>query len=470
MISQGVTASTKAITEVSSLRINQAHLPLKVAMTYLIGTYLVFLVGPYREQADNLSLLTLFVLGASGMFSLGYHLSIMQSRRYQSFGPDNRAVTPAIVAIIIASAAWFFLFSVASLVEYGATSFNDIIYAAMNPSASYFDKFDVYAEQRANGRTNFAIQVSVLTGVLYTSLIPLTVYFWRRLGLLVRILAVAAVISYASYFVFIGTQKGIGDLLVMTIAALAASVISAQVVPTPVRHKRGTKRAPKTRAWIALVSVGLGIGFVGYMANNQGDRLQGLSVEGQFVPDPFVSSIFGEKFSRGLAVASYYPTNGYIGLSKNLTVPFEWAGGLGGAPALASYKTQYFGGADPLLQSYPARTEVQTGWPAGRLWATIYPWLASDLTFPGAALFMSVAGWFMARMWIGALVERDILSLILFCQMAIFVAYVPANNQLMTSRYTAIGLFTLLLIYAVRRLSGKDRPPIRVTQSVNIAG
>jgi hypothetical protein len=108
-------------------------------------------------------------------------------------------------------------------------------------------------------------------------------------------------------------------------------------------------------------------------------------------------------------------------------------------------------------QSYPARTEAETGWPAGLLWATIYPWLASDLTFPGAALFMSVAGWFVARMWVGAHVERDPLSLILFCQMAIFIAYVPANNQLMTSRYTAIGLFTLLGIYAVRNVTSRIR-------------
>jgi hypothetical protein len=197
------------------------------------------------------------------------------------------------------------------------------------------------------------------------------------------------------------------------------------------------------------------------MANNQGDRLQGLSIEGQFVPDPFVTSLFGEKFSRGLAATSYYPTNGYIGLSKNLGVPFEWAGGLGGAPALASYKTQYFGGTDPMDHSYPARTEAATGWPAGLLWATVYPWLASDLTFPGAALFMSVAGWFMARVWLGARVEGDPLSLILFCQMALFIAYVPANNQLMTSRYTAVGLFTLLGFYMVRTLAGRTGSQFR---------
>jgi hypothetical protein len=438
-------------------QINHAYLPLKVSLAYLLGTYLLFLIGPFREQADNLPLLALFILSATAMFGIGYHLSIVQSRRYQSFGTDDRTVTPLIRTLILAGAIWFFVFSLSSLAEYGATSFADVLNAAMNPSASYFGKFDVYAEQQANGRTNLAIQVSVLTGALYATLIPLTVYFWRGLSFATRAFAVASALSYISYFVFIGTQKGVGDVLVMTVAAFAVSAVSLRKQSPPLQDKRGSRPAPKARAWIGLVSVVLGMGFVGYMANNQGDRLQGLSIEGQFVPDPFVTSIFGEKFSRGLVAASYYPTNGYIGLSKNLGVPFEWAGGLGGAPALASYKTQYVGGTDPMDQSYPARTEAETGWPAGLLWATIYPWLASDLTFPGAALFMSVAGWFVARMWVGAHVERDPLSLILFCQMAIFIAYVPANNQLMTSRYTAIGLFTLLGIYAARNVTSRIR-------------
>lgn len=443
----------------AAIRETKAYLPLKVSVAYLIGTYLLFVFGPFREQADNITLLSLFIFGATGLFAAGYHLSIMQSRRYRNYGSGDRKVTPLIHTAIIASAIWFLVFSVASLGEYGATSFTDIIKAASNPSASYFAKFDVYAEQTAKGRTSLPIQLTVLTGALYGTLIPLTIYFWRGLGFGTRIFVIVSALSYVSYFVFIGTQKGVGDLLVMGVAALAAGMALPPKKSSAQEPSRSRRMTPKTSVGIILVSVLLGLGFVGYMANNQGDRLQGLSIEGQFVPDPFLSSLFGEKFARGLAATSYYPTNGYIGLSRNLGVPFEWAGGLGGAPALASYKTQYFGGQDPKDLSYPVRTEAATGWPAGLLWATVYPWLASDLTFPGAALFMALAGWFMARMWLGARVERDPLSLVIFCQMALFIAYVPANNQLMSSRYTAVGFMTLVGIYVVRRSISKKRSP-----------
>lgn len=437
-------------------RIGYAYLPLKVSLAYLLGTLGLFLLTPFSAQAENLPALILFLLLATACFTVGYHLSIVQSRRYQSFRPEVRQLSTSIKVLVVASSLWFLTFSLASLAEYGASSFSDILHAAQNPSASYFAKFDVYAEQQATGRTSLPIQLSVLAGALYAVLIPFTVCYWRQLSTALRSIALVSALSYVAYFVFIGTQKGVGDLLIMAFAALAAcalpirkeskdSVAKSQATP---RSKAATAR------WTFAVVILFSVGFVGYMANNQGDRIEGLSIAGKFEPNPAVTAVFGEKFSRGLAVASYYPTNGYIGLSKNLTVPFVWAGGLGGAPALGSYKTQYFGGDDPAELSYPVRTEAITGWPAGQYWSTIYPWLASDLSFPGAALFMSAVGWFMARMWLGARLERDPLSLILFCQTAIFIAYVPANNQLMSSRYTALGIITLLSIYVVRRLIG----------------
>lgn len=455
-----MTITSQRATE-AALREKKAYLPLKLSAAYLIGTYLLFIVGPFRVLADNIALLTLFIFGATVLFAVGYHLSVVQSRRYQSFGTEDRKVTPLIRTTILASGIWFLVFSLASLTEYGASGFADIIKAAMNPSISYFAKFDTYAEQTANGRTSLPIQLTVLTGALYGALIPLAVYFWRGLGLMTQALVLVSVLSYVSYFIFIGTQKGLGDLLVMGVAALVASAAARPRKSSAPAGNKSRRKTPKATIGIMLVSALLGLGFIGYMANNQGDRLQGLSIQGQFVPDPLLSSLFGEKFARGLVATSYYPTNGYIGLSKNLGVPFEWAGGLGGAPALASYKTQYFGGQDPVQLSYPVRTEAATGWPAGRLWGTVYPWLASDLTFPGAALFMAIAGWFMARMWLGVCVERDPLSLVLFCQVALFIAYVPANNQLMSSRYTAVGIITLLGIYVLRRnMRGKRFPSV----------
>ncbi|MDH6235797.1 hypothetical protein [Cryobacterium sp. CG_9.6] len=433
------------------------YLPLKIALAYLLGTFGVFLLGPGAAEVKNLPSLTFFVLSAVGLFALGYRLSTTHARHYKTFTGQSREVTPLVRAVIVFSAVWFLVFSTVSLFEYGATGIGDIINAALNPARSYLNKFQVYREQAASGRTSLPLQIAVLTGAFYFVLIPLTVYYWRNLSSVLRSLAVSGVVGYIFFFAFIGTQKGIGDIFIMLLAALAASVGSQQG-PTA-----SSGRRKRTRKWLVIAAIVLSCGFVIYLANVQGERIRDTSGAGKFGANPVLTQLFGETFSRGMTVAVFYPTHGYLGLSKNLSVPFVWSGGAS-IPAIASYKTQYFGGDDPMRASYPVRTEAVTGWPAGLVWSTIYPWLASDLTFPGAALFMGAFGWFMARMWIGVRYERDPLSLVLFAASALILVYVPANNQLMQSRYTALGLITLLAIYVLRRLLGPRASRQRTSQ------
>ncbi|HTN86606.1 MAG TPA: hypothetical protein VL242_23055, partial [Sorangium sp.] len=217
-------------------------------------------------------------------------------------------------------------------------------------------------------------------------------------------------------------------------------------------EKRRSKRANR---WFAIATVIALIVFVVVLAVIQGDRIQGLSIASNFTKDPVIAELFGEQFALGLSVTTYYPIHGFIGLSQQLSLPFVFSGGAS-MPALASYKVQYLGGVDPMLLSYPARNEAITGWSSGQVWSTIFPWIASDLTFPGTVLAFTVFGWFLARFWLAARRELDPLGLAIFGMMMMTVFYIPANNQVMLSRYTAIGFITLLVVYFLRSLL---RPP-----------
>ena len=114
---------------------------------------------------------------------------------------------------------------------------------------------------------------------------------------------------------------------------------------------------------------------------------------------------------------------------------------------------QYVGGKGASESAYPYRTEVRTGWPAGRYWSTIYPWLASDLTFPGTIAFMGVLGWFYARFWYEAAYRRSLLSVLLFCQITLLLFYVPANNQIGVARTSFIAFICLTIAYMTNRLT-----------------
>ncbi len=99
--------------------------------------------------------------------------------------------------------------------------------------------------------------------------------------------------------------------------------------------------------------------------------------------------LYGVTLPEGVEYPVYmltrYWTQGYQGLSECLDLPFKWCYGLGHSTFLMRYAGVFAANHDYFLQrSYPYRLEAETGYDVSYYWHTIYPWLASDLTFPGA--------------------------------------------------------------------------------------
>jgi len=413
-------------------------------MAYLVGTFLLFLAVGQVDLVEDILGLSVFVLSCTLFFAAGYFIKIRSYSDFRTTPTGGR--TPA--RWIAASAAYFAIYGAALFVEYGATGPLAVLDAISNPGLAYLNKFEVFALQEATGRRNAVIQVMTLLAVLYTPLIPFITLFWSRLSARLRVISLISVAIYGTFFLFIGTLKGLGDLLVFLIASLLIRTIWSR--------KAGTAGSGWRAGTLAAIGVSV---FIAYMAFNQSQRLQETGIEDRFEPNSAIASIAGEDFARGLAVVAFYPTHGYVGLAYNLGTPFEWSGGLGASRALDSYWTQYVGGQGASESAYPYRTEDRTGWPALTYWCTIYPWLASDLTFPGTVFFMGLVGWFLAKFWYEAAYRRSLLAVLLFCQLMLLIAYVPANNQIGTSRASLIAFICLAGAYLLNRITSKRNMP-----------
>ncbi|MFG3700185.1 hypothetical protein ACGF5C_20015 [Micromonospora sp. NPDC047620] len=339
----------------------------------------------------------------------------------------------------------------ALLGEYGATGPGSIWASIQDPAQAYASKFSVYQAQQDTGRTNAAIQVLTLLGVLGTVLVPVLVIHWRRLTTGVRFLGLAGIDTYSVFFLYIGTMKGLGDVVLM----IAGGLLIASA-----RARDRTRHGGRRRRATILVAVVAAL-FCGYMVNNQADRAAWFGTQDRIQASSTVERIVGPHLASGVAAVVHYPTHGYLGLAYNLDTPFSWSHGMGSTPALASYGSQYLGVDADRYPTYLQRTEERTGWPAGLYWSTIYPWLASDLTFPGTILFMALLGWFFARTWRESVVSKRLLPTLIFVQLVLLIGYIPANNQLGMSRPGLIGVATLLLLYLLspthRRRTGQ--PP-----------
>jgi hypothetical protein len=78
--------------------------------------------------------------------------------------------------------------------------------------------------------------------------------------------------------------------------------------------------------------------------------------------------------------------------------------------------------------SYPKRIEEE-GWDALGLWSSIYPWIASDVSFPGTIAVVFLIGRLFALAWFDALSGRNPFAYGMLAQFAIMLFYFPANNQ-----------------------------------------
>jgi hypothetical protein len=348
--------------------------------------------------------------------------------------------------LVLWGACYYAALGLVLLVEFGATGPESIWASIQDPAIGYLNKFDIYQLQRDGRDAGLPMQLLMLLGVLGAAL-PLLVVYWKRLSLWLRVAGLTGIFVYASYFLFVGTLKGLGDSVVMLAGGLLIAAAGAQQ-RTQARRRR-TATLIRAAALFTLFSL--------YMIYAQSARASQFG-EADFVrPNPMVERFVGHDLASGVATTTFYPTHGYLGLAYNLQTPFTWSYGLGSSPTVAAYAEHFLGADLAQHPPYPVVTEARTGWPAGQYWATIYPWLASDLTFPGAVLFMGLVGWFFARFWTEAAFSRRTLSMLIFTQLCLLIAYIPANNQLGITPQSVIGMATLLALYAGTSLTHRVR-------------
>jgi hypothetical protein len=152
-----------------------------------------------------------------------------------------------------------------------------------------------------------------------------------------------------------------------------------------------------------------------------------------------------------------YLTQGYFAVYLSLKEPFVPGYGVGNSVFLQRQAARLFGDERILGRSYPDRIQAR-GWNAYGYWATIYPWIASDVTFPGTVLVMGLIGWLTARVWVDVLGGGNPIAVALFGQLLVLFYYVPAHNKLMHSGEGVVAFGVLLLAWFATRSSSPGGP------------
>ncbi|WP_158863003.1 hypothetical protein [Leifsonia sp. AG29] len=429
------------------MRLSTRLAPLIFLVAIVTITYALFWVGPYAPAVTNGGLMTTFLVGVLVVFAVGYSLAWVGSTKLEPVRSLHPPVFPRGDRRLLKwSYVWYIAFAVISITAYGVHSPGELIQAILHPRASYYAKF---GQGQVSGGLTIVFQVLNLCGALYFILIPFAALYWRAMGRAMRIGAVISVAAYVVFFLSTGTQQGLANMAI----AFAVSVFAVRL------RNRGSKASVR-RILATIVVVGilglLGLTIVASFAarTDTTSTLFQSSASAQMVKNftPFV----GPYFARGATVLIAYVSHGYFGLASSMKLPFVWTGGMGAFRGLSSYLPQYLGLVDPYYSTYPVRLQEVSSWSATGVWSTIYPWLASDLSFPGVVLASGVLGFAVARVWRTFLISGSSLALVLISIFAVGAAYSEANNQLFNERYSAIGVLTILIVYALSRVGASS--------------
>lgn len=424
-----------------SLGKRKERLPLIIIDIYIFVALFLYNFGPIKFKSKYTLRMMLYMLAFLVIINIAYTHGIWKSKhRMQSTSDEINATSKPLPF-------WFqmigFLLPVlmifSSIVLTGFSGLTTSLGETMAASYTFVQSGGTY-QQGIDIPMWLYMHLAIF---VYLSIVDGIIYF-KRLNLLRKIIWGGTLLFLILYFVlFKGTQKTLGDVFILIISAILISTYL----------KRNEK--PKIKKRFIVIIIIIAIIFMNILASILSERISylgRLGYEGfqlynsywEVNLDSFLLKFFPKASRLGYACLVFYLCNGLCGLSYCLATPMTWSYGIGSIVDLSDIISRRFG-IDVYQSTYVYKAYKEFGWHHSQYWHTIFPWIASDWTFIGALLIMGIAAYVYSICWQEILQGKNKESIFLFCLMNIIWIYLPANNQIFSTRTT--GLIFVICIY-----------------------
>lgn len=416
--------------------------PMIVLQMYLAATIFVYVVGPWPWPTKQPTLLYSFLIIVHTALLIGYRIGLNVAPHAYD-GPWR--VETLIKISLFASLIWilpnFVSRSGDSSVTW-ASLIDNIAKGLIDPGQSYRDRIEAAANLQETSALGYLTQI--LSPLLWL-MTPLCVYFWSSIPRTIKILFVIAVSTDLLTWIAVGTNKGVFDFVLM----LPSLILAAR--PHLIARING---ATLIKGVLAAAFFG-GLLFAQFSTSLKArgggevasfDYSAGIALDfDNWLIAPLPRSSQG---SAGALMS--YMSQGYYPLSLALNEPFVFSKGVGNSYYYTGI-VQSFTGPDSISDlTYPARIEY-LGWSRWAKWHTIYPWIASDISFLGVPIFVFAIGWLLAVVWRESLVGTNPFAIALLPLLVLMIFYFPANNQILGFSRTANAFYVLLFLWLFTR-------------------
>jgi len=411
--------------------------PIIFFVVYLNLTVFLFAFGPWEYPVDNGHGLYLFLALAHLALLFGYLTAAFREPMGYSGIWTTRGLMQVSALLSLVVLLPTSRFRTGQIIP-------DVIGGLTDPGEAY-----AWSQLLRDTGEPFIEYIRILIGPLLAMVLPLTVFYWERLSLKLRFLGVASIVGTVAMFIAMGTNKAFADTVLLVPWLILAA------------HLAGTNQL-RWRHKLAFSVGGLitVVAFLAYFEVAVSARTGSIVAAGYFAAtkthvdeDNFLVRHLSPPVAATLKGLDVYVTHGYYALSLSLKEPFVPTFGVGNSMFLSRQAARLIGNRKILDMSYPVRIE-KYGWDAQALWSSIYPWIASDVSFPGTLLIVFLIGRGFALCWLDTLRGENPFAVVLLSQFLIMLFYFPANNQLLQSGEGFIAFWVTLLLWWRTRRSG----------------
>lgn len=416
---------------------NRKYTPIVLFNFYIISTLFISIAGPWEYIGYNTVYSFLYMVIFLLASTMTYLYFVNRNKGFTLFVTKPKRTIGKFTGLWVAKTSIFF-----AMVLFIVMITNRILLIGLPEYGNIFRLMaQAYTNKLLTGSTfNLSAWLFNYFSIFYIGAIALGLYYFKGLSKSYRImLFFVLLLSIAYHFIFVGNQKALGDIII-----IFGSVFFA-------RFAQSGKRIEIKTIMIVVIAGLFSFFMFSYIIQSRMNlwNVEYYSIGNKAFLDinHWMLSLFSNDIKLGAGTFMYYLSSGYYGLSLALQLPFVWTFGFGSSFELRSFFGRFLPLTDDFILTYPVRIEAQTGWDAYANWHTVFPWLASDLTFWGAILFLSVFIAIYATSWNRILRNGHWINILMFANINIMLLYIPANNQLFQTRASLLVTIFVFLIW-----------------------
>jgi hypothetical protein len=428
------------------------RLPIRLALFYVVSTFLIFAFGPFDWPVDNWATLISFLALSLVCLWAGFRWSIARP-------PSEPVAINSRWIITLGSAAAVAILFVAAPVYTGRGPLQ--VLEALSDQGGAYSLLQDQLELTAGSRGPIAL-ARIVTWPCVIGAIPLGILQWTQLRARFRCLIAVIFASIVISSLLRGTDRESADLLAVVFSSVgvlaARSLVHGHLKIRKLRHRARYAIVIVLILLIATASLFVQrkqerFANIDALCFAQTDGDPGICADFNYEPFAFFDIDDRDRFNASMAAA--YFSQGYYGLSLALDLgAFRTTWGIGHAPFIATLYTNITGDAELYTRSYTYRLR-DLGWSDENQWSTMFPWIANDISFFGVPLLMLLIGAAFGASWRDAVFANDDRAAVVFAIFGIMLGYLPANSQvtLVPDHYFALLVWLSLWLLARRQPS-----------------